>query len=667
MRADAIAVFLLAASVYAADTSHVEDLRVRCGHCHGGPEDVGEDVDLASLTPESLAGDAELQRRLLRVLDLREMPPEDEPPWPDDAREAAVGELRRLLSAVPAEAARTPVRRMTRLQYNNAVVDLFGLRRDVFALPERMIRAYARNGRPYFDPAAGRMPDAVTVGCYPLGKSQMIEPHLAGATPFPQDRRAEHGFDNRADHLSMSPLLMGQFLDLGRAVVRSKDFTPKTVGRWGEWFAEDGPPVRGRVASLLRRAFREQPDAATVERYADFAAARVDAGATVTDALKDVAAAVLASPRFLYLRDESVASRLAAFLWNGMPDDRLRKLEASGELADGAVLRAEINRLMADRRSKRFVDSFAAQWLQLERIVSSEPDPETFPAFYYSKYRDSMHMALEPLLLFEAVYVEDRPLTDLIDPDFSYRSGHLTEAYGDLAAEANALPGPEFKKHFGPKGQVTQLTFRRVPLPDRRTGGVVTNAAVMTMTSGPHRTQPITRGAWVAAVVFNNPPDPPPADVPPLAEKPPAGEENLTLRERLAAHRERADYRGCHEQIDPLGFALENFDPVGRWRDAYENGRAVDAAGTLFRTHAFGGPVTFKDAVLAERRRFERALAGHLLSYALARELAPSDEAALDAIVDSAGGTLRGLIREVAMSRPFRGKAVTGRTIVHAE
>ena len=131
------------------------------------------------------------------------------------------------------------------------------------------------------------------------------------------------------------------------------------------------------------------------------------------------------------------------------------------------------------------------------------------------------------------------------------------------------------------------LRFDRVPGTDRRTGGVITNAAVMTMTSGPERTQPITRGAWLAGVIFNNPPEPPPADVPPLGEKPAEGEEHLTLRERLSKHRERADCRGCHEQIDPLGFALENFDAVGQWREEYENKREVDMSGTLFRKHKF--------------------------------------------------------------------------------
>ena len=144
------------------------------------------------------------------------------------------------------------------------------------------------------------------------------------------------------------------------------------------------------------------------------------------------------------------------------------------------------------------------------------------------------------------------------------------------------------------------MQFFRQPLSDRRQGGMITNSAVMTMTSGPHETKPITRGAWLAGVIFNSPPPPPPADVPPLP-KVDKEDEGLTLRQRFSDHRERADCAGCHEKLDPLGFALENFDPVGRWRADYESGLRVDSEGVLFRRHEFGDVVEFKDAILKEK------------------------------------------------------------------
>jgi hypothetical protein len=206
-------------------------------------------------------------------------------------------------------------------------------------------------------------------------------------------------------------------------------------------------------------------------------------------------------------------------------------------------------------------------------------------------------------------------------------------------------------------GPVT-MQFTRQPVTDRRQGGVITTAAVMTMTSGPDETKPITRGAWIAGVIFNAPPEPPPADVP-LLEKPRAADKKLTMRERFAVHRERADCAGCHSKLDPLGFALENFDPVGRWRDGYENGRAVDASGVLFRKHSFKNVVEFKDAILAEKDRFTRAFAGHMLSYALGRGLTPADAPALDRISAKTiadGYRLQTLLHEVVQSAPFINK-----------
>jgi hypothetical protein len=305
--------------------------------------------------------------------------------------------------------------------------------------------------------------------------------------------------------------------------------------------------------------------------------------------------------------------------------------------------------MIRDRKLKRFCDSFPSQWLQLERIISSVPDRKQFPQFYFLKYRDSMHMMLEPLLLFETVLIENQPITQFIDSDFTYRSDLLENAYGELAVDP---------KRNGRAVQVVR--FRRLPIQDRRTGGVITNAAVMTMTSGPERTQPITRGAWLAGVIFNNPPEPPPADVPALGEKPAEGEEHLTLRERLAMHRKRSDCKGCHEQIDPLGFALENFNPIGVWRDEYENGREVDMAGTLLRKHRFENVIEFKDALLVEKDRFTEALAGHLLRFALARPLSAADRITLDEIAANVAKDeyrIHTLLRQIVLSKPFQTKS----------
>ncbi len=639
-----------------------------CIKCHGQDGEVEGEIDLTQLLANDLAGEAAALKKLVDALDTSHMPPEEEPQPSLELRKQMIEAFKRLLyktAANSVDSMRTPMRRMNRFQYNNAVVDLFELKCIVFTLPERTMRVH----RDYFRPSTGKMPATVTVGNRPLGKSQMIEPRLSGVAAFPQDLRAEHGYDNRADHLSMSPLLMESFLKLGQSITQSPDFEPKRVGIWSQFFASPQADadlsieVHFRLRAFLTRAFRRSVSDDVVRRYAHFVHSAMESGSSFTDAMKAVASATLASPRFLYLfqthsesgevadshlADEfELASRLSFFLWGSMPDETILGLAAEGRL--GEQLEKQVDRMLTDRKLKRFCDSFPAQWLQLDRIISSLPNRERFPQFYFLKYRTSMHMMLEPLLLFETVLIENRPITQLIDPDFTYRSAKLEQAYGPLGSAP---------KKVGPG--VTVLKFKRVPITDRRTGGIVTNAAVLTMTSGPERTKPITRGAWVAGVVFNDPPDPPPADVPPLAETPSADEQGKTLRERLSAHRERADCRGCHEQIDPLGFALENFDAVGVWRDVYENGRDIDASGKLYREHPFSNPMEFKDAILAEKDRFCRAFAEHLLSFALARELGPGDQMALERITANVAADdykFKTLIKQIILSEPFRKKS----------
>ena len=647
-------------------------LEKHCVRCHGQDATEG-DVDLTSIDRESLTQNADLTQQLTHVLDTREMPPEEGPQPTPEARAALLELLNPILHEAvrnSSEHPRSPIRRMNRFQYNNAVTDLFDLRCIVFTLPERTMRIH----KGYFQPETEKMPDTVTVGNRPLGKSQMIEPRLAGVAAFPQDLRAEHGFDNRGDHLSLSPLLMDEFLKLGQSITESPDFNPKRVGIWPTFFA---PPadtsniesvIEQRLLPFLEKAFRQPVEEELLDRYVDFTFGNIKRGHDFSTAMKLVASATISSPRFLYLYDRrsdagdtpdpkeasdiELASRLSFFLWGSLPDEELMSLAKADQLNSPETLRQQVDRMLHDRKLKRFCDSFPTQWLQLDRILSSVPNREKFPRFYYSKYRTSMHMMLEPLLLFETVLIEDLPITQLIDPDFTYRSPKLEFAYGPTGSWPDGKPMPG--------GGVTILNFKRVPITDRRVGGVITNAAVMTMTSGPERTQPITRGAWVAGVIFNDPPDPPPADVPTLPEPPGEKEDALTLRQRLAAHRKRADCRGCHEQIDPLGFALENFDPVGQWREQYNNGTVIDPSGTLFRQHAFSSVIEFKDAILADKNRFCRALAGHLLSFALGRELGPADELSLDAIVQAVGQEdykMQTLIREIILSESFRTKS----------
>jgi hypothetical protein len=219
----------------------------------------------------------------------------------------------------------------------------------------------------------------------------------------------------------------------------------------------------------------------------------------------------------------------------------------------------------------------------------------------------------------------------------------------------SAVQAAQQKYDNGLRTMLRSREFHRVPLSDPRYGGIITNAAMLSMTSGPKRTHPVARGVWVIEVIFNDPPEPPPNDVPPLNED--AGDKNLTIRETFAAHRANPSCAGCHSKLDPLGFALENFDITGRWRDNYENGRAVDASGTLMRKHKFAEATSFKTAIVKEQHRFTKAFTEHLLRFALTQELSPADTLVVDDILTRAADDnfrLKTLLREIIRSKRFR-------------
>jgi hypothetical protein len=630
-------------------------LQEHCIQCHGQGGKVKGKLNLLEYgSVEKLAKNATDLERILEAIEFEEMPPEEENKLAVDQRKQLVAALKTLLQtriAEESEVIPTPIRRMNRFQYNNAVKDLLDLKVEVYPLPEKMLRD--RSG--YFRPESGVMPAKMTVSSRPLGKSGLIEPRLAGVTPFPQDLRAEHGFDNRGDHLSLSPALMEAFLGLSHSITGSTNFGPETCGKWAMYFkepvSEGEQETKQRVKTLLTNAFRRPVDAETIDRYAGKVRFLQNSGVQYTDAMKQIVSAVLASPRFLYLYNiqdpnYAMASKLSFFLWGSIPDQELLEAAATGKLTTKSGISQQVERMLKDHKLKRFCDSFPSQWLQLDRILSSVPDVETFRDFYYAapNYRTSMDMMLEPLLLFETILIENRSILELVDSDFSYRSPRLERWYGK---EVKEKPG----------GPVT-IPFKRVTIDDRRQGGVITSAAILTMNSGPTESKPITRGAWIASAIFNNPPKPPPADVPPLPKPSKEELEKLTLRERFAEHRKSTECAGCHAKLDPLGFAMENYDPVGRWRDAYENGLKVDASGTLFRKHKFSNPIEFKDAILAEKDRFARGFAEHLLSFAICRELEPSDTPAIDRILGQLsvdGYRLKSVIHLVTESTPFVG------------
>ena len=650
------------------DTKIKPFFQEHCFKCHGKNDKIKGKFDLREYNNHTdFLKDAEKIEDIISVILDEEMPPEEEPRIDEQKRIQILDELKNRLAQAIKEnktPSVTPIRRMNRFQYANAVKDLLKLRVEVYPLPERMMRDRSN----YFKPETGKVPLKLTVSSRPLGKSGLIEPRLAGVAPFPQDLRAEHGFDNRGDHLSLSPFLMESFLNLGRSIVLSENFNRRNCNLWPDLFEEPKDKrlideiIYERLSQFITRAFRRPVDQKTLFRYYSHATQLISSGQSYQNAIKEIVSAVLASPRFLYLYDTNLesertnkvneyelASRLSFFLWGSIPDDILIKHAREKSLSKPGVLRAQVERMLNDRKIKRFCDTFPSQWLQLDRIISSVPDPIKYPDFYYAppNYRTTMDMMMEPLLLFETILIEDRPIVEFIDSNYSYRSKRLSKWY-DSKVEGR-LGGP------------VTMAFERVSINDRKQGGVITSAAVMTMTSGPEETKPITRGAWISGVIFNDPPEPPPADVPTLDDENAKVLKNMTLRERFSSHRDNPDCAGCHKKLDPLGFALDNYDAVGRWREKYENGRDVDSSGRLFKKHDFKNIVEFKDALIIEKDRFTRAFVSHLLSFSLGRQLNASDSSTVDLVakkVRESDYSLRAMIHEIIQSELFQSKII---------
>lgn len=357
--------------------------------------------------------------------------------------------------------------------------------------------------------------------------------------------------------------------------------------------------------------------------------------------------AVLVSPHFLFraepdpepnnpqphrIDDFALASRLAYFLWSSMPDEELFAVAGRGELHSDAQLEAQIHRMLRDPKSKALVDNFAAQWLQFRRIDSITPDKDHFPQFN-DELRSAMRREAE--LFFEHVVHDDRSVLDFVDSDYTFVNERLAKLYG--------IPN------------VSGDEFRQVSTKGSHRGGVLTQAAILLITSNPARTSPVKRGKWVMENVLGTPPAPPPPNVPALKDDqhvPLTG----TLRERMVAHRANAICASCHKSMDPLGFGLENFDAIGQWRT--EDGKfPVDAAGTLPGGREFKGVDGLKQILLAQREQFAHCLAEKMLTYALGRGLEDSDAAAVDQI---AGAAIRSDYRfssfviEIARSAPFQ-------------
>ena len=417
--------------------------------------------------------------------------------------------------------------------------------------------------------------------------------------------------------------------------------------------------ARRAVADLMRRAFRGPVEPGEVARMMTLYRRGRERGDSWEESVKLAMTGVLCSPRFLFrlepaaaggripLDDFALASRLSYFLTASAPDDALRTAAEAGRLSDPAEIASQVARLAASPESMLFAERFVGQWLGTHEVGRRfSPDTGRFKGeFNQDLLRD---LRREPTRFFRFMLEHDRPLTDLIDSDYTLLNSRLAKHYGYMGeGEGKVWPTEEVPGRG-------ERPFTYVALPDRTRGGVLGMGAAQMICSYPRRTSPVLRGAWVLEAMLGAKIPPPPADVPELVTK--RKGKPVGVRESLARHREDPSCAACHNLMDPIGFALEGFDVLGRHRRRMD-GRPIDLTATLPGGREIDGPAELREALLDRKDEFVRHLTGRMLGYALGRSLVDSDDCTIQRVsrrVIEDGYSTRTLVREIALSVPFR-------------
>ena len=413
--------------------------------------------------------------------------------------------------------------------------------------------------------------------------------------------------------------------------------------------AEDGPCAEKIISTFARRAYRRP--VAPADLTLPLALYKEGAQKDGFDGGIELAIrGILVSPNFLFrfegqpetvaantpyrISDLELASRLSFFLWSSIPDDELVQVAAKNELDNPQVLEQQVKRMLADARSEALVQNFAGQWLHIRNVPGFHPSPELL--FHFD---DNLRLAFEreTELFFDNIVRGNRGVLDLIDADYTFLNERLARHYG--------IP------------DVYGERFRRVSLPaDSVRRGLLGQGSILTDTSRPNRTSPVLRGKWILENIFGAPPPAPPPNVPDLPEeKDPR--KVLPMREQMAQHRANPVCAGCHAQMDQLGFALENFDAIGEWRDTYSSGAAVDAAANLPDGTTFRGPAELRRVLLKHSDEFYTTVTEKLLTYAIGRGLEASDAPTVRQIKREAGADsfrFGALIQSIVRSVPFQ-------------
>ncbi|MFN3651359.1 MAG: DUF1592 domain-containing protein [Armatimonadota bacterium] len=610
---------------FARDVTAV--LKKYCYSCHNSKQEIAS-VNLELLTSQkSLAEKRDVWEKVLHVMKASTMPPRNLPQPTKAERERLSTWLDAQLFAVNCDLkdpGRVTMRRLNRVEYDNTVRDLTGL--DV--KPSEL---------------------------------------------FPSDD-VGYGFDNIGDVLTISPLLMEKYLNAAEEIADRAIVTPESRG--GKLPAElpeshrriittaaapdaslddKKKAARASLAEFGRRAYRRPLQDGELDRLVKIVELSVKDGDSFERGMQLATQAVLVSPHFLFrveldgkdkdpakardLNGYELASRLSYFLWSTMPDDELFRLAESGTLTQPKVLEAQVRRMLAHEKAWALVENFGEQWLTLRTLKTASPDPKQFPTFN-DQLRDAM--LTETHMFFQSILKEDKSVLDFIDGNYTYLNEPLAKHYG-----IDFVKGDH---------------FRKVVLTNDQRRGVLTQASILTITSNPTRTSPVKRGKWVLEQILGTPPPPPPPNVPELEEAKEGQVLKGTLRERMEQHRADPGCASCHLRMDALGFGLENFDPIGAWREK-DGEDPIDASGTLPSGEEFKTPVELIQILKGEKEQFVTHLAGQLLTFGLGRGLEYYDRCAVDEMVAKAAKDnyrFSTLIMEIVKSDPFRKKRGDG-------
>lgn len=466
---------------------------------------------------------------------------------------------------------------------------------------------------------------------------------------FPADD-VGYGFDHIGDVLTMPPILMEKYLDAAEDVLEAL-FKNRALVNKHLKIANPSVATKQDISRIFNelgtKAYRRpitKEEVAKLEKLSD---ALISKGEKPIEGLKAGMLAILVSPNFLFhveldpdpnstashdVNQFELASRLSYFLWSSMPDEPLFQLARENKLREKGVMEEQIARMLKDPKARIFTRNFPEQWLQLRNLKTVQPDKALFPTFN-DQLRDDM--AREAEMYFEHITKENKSILELLDSDYTFANSRLG-------------------RHYGLKMNGYQEEFKKVTFTDNRRGGVITQAGVLTITSNPTRTSPVKRGKWVMENILGTPPPPPPPNVEELKEDGKAL--TGTLRERMEQHRTNPNCASCHQKMDTIGFGLENFDPVGVFREK-EHGKTIDPSGELPGTGKFANPAELRKLLLSKSELFARCFTEKLLTYATGRGMERADNCVIDALVEELkkdGYKMQDLIGAIVKSEPFQ-------------